>query len=898
MINISFDNPYLLLLLIPMLAFILVPYFIAIRRENKSKASTIALVLHTVIVLLVIFAVAGMSNTTVITETELYVLADLSHSTSDDIDLIDEYIAKTENELPRNSKMGVITFGKDYALHTPLGEEITSVRESTVDHSATDIVSALRYADSLFGESSIKRVVIITDGLSTDPEATGELIRVIGDMKANDVYIDAVYVDSNISNEIKEIQVSDVEFNPSTYIGHDTTVNVMLESTYDARAIVTLMRDGAVYSEKTEELIAGYNIVNFDIDADEEGEYDYSVTFTAVDDSSKYNNSISFTQVVNGKVNVLAVTSTEEDKLVIEALYGDSAVITSCVKPLPPKPTMKDPYPRPEKFVVPYTVEDLCYYDEIILYNVDVRDIDNCDTFLSSLDTVVSVFGKSLITAGNNQIQNKDDASLVALKNMLPVKFGNEDSDPKLYTLVIDSSRSMEFKNADFFVMAKKAAEYLLGMLNEDDYFAIIHFSGEVYPLAQPKQATKENITEALANLNAVEVTQGTMMGAALDAAFKMVSPLSYSDKQIMLISDGMSFEGGEVLHDDPVMSAEKLKANNITVSTLNTGNTEQDGIDTMKSIASAGGGNYYYAASSEELSGVMFSEIADDVTESVIEKETEVIVNKQTDSVLKGVDSLGSIYGYVYANPKASADTVLTVEYVRKGGSTADVPLYAYWSYGNGKVSTLTTVLDGAWVSDWQDESGIRFLSNILYTNTPTTRTDYPYTINIEFDGKNSHIEIIPTVLNPDATMTVKIIMPDGQEISEKLTFDSYRYFYKLETGKIGKYRVEIVYDLVTKSYPSTTVFDISYSPEYDSFTTYTPAVIHTFMRNNGNVFEDGDIKLEVDENKIATYVLRFTVPFLAAAAVLYIVDTVLRKLKWADIKSFFKIRKKGAKK
>ena len=204
MINISFDNPYLLLLLIPMLAFILVPYFIAIRRENKSKASTIALVLHTVIVLLVILAVAGMSNTTVITETELYVLADLSHSTSDDIDLIDEYIAKTENELPRNSKMGVITFGKDYALHTPLGEEITSVRESTVDHSATDIVSALRYADSLFGESSIKRVVIITDGLSTDPEATGELIRVIGDMKANDVYIDAVYVDSNISNEIKK----------------------------------------------------------------------------------------------------------------------------------------------------------------------------------------------------------------------------------------------------------------------------------------------------------------------------------------------------------------------------------------------------------------------------------------------------------------------------------------------------------------------------------------------------------------------------------------------------------------------------------------------------------------------------------------------------------------------
>ena len=53
MINISFDNPFLLLLLIPMLALVLVPYFIAIRKENKSRASSIALALHLVIVLLV-----------------------------------------------------------------------------------------------------------------------------------------------------------------------------------------------------------------------------------------------------------------------------------------------------------------------------------------------------------------------------------------------------------------------------------------------------------------------------------------------------------------------------------------------------------------------------------------------------------------------------------------------------------------------------------------------------------------------------------------------------------------------------------------------------------------------------------------------------------------------------
>ena len=64
--------------------------------------------------------------------------------------------------------------------------------------------------------------------------------------------------------------------------------------------------------------------------------------------------------------------------------------------------------------------------------------------------------------------------------------------------------------------------------------------------------------------------------------------------------------------------------------------------------------------------------------------------------------------------------------------------------------------------------------------------------------------------------------------------------------------------------------------------------------MRNNGNVFENEDIVLEVDESKIATYVLYFTVPFLVLAALLFVVDTIIRKLSWADIVSLFKKTKK----
>ena len=889
MININFDNPLLLLLLIPFVAIVIVPYCIAIRKENKTKASSIALITHLVIVLLVVLAAAGMSNITVITKTEVYVVADVSYSAEHTLDLVDEYIADIEKQLPKNAQMGVVTFGKNYRLHTELGAEITSVKDSKVNKSSTDLVSALRYTQNLFSEDSIKRIVVITDGMFTDPNSASTLVRMISDLKVNDVYIDAIYLDTSLSEDAREIQVSSVDFKETTYLGNETTADVLIESTFDTEIILSLAKNGAVCSEKAVKLVKGYNIVNFDLSTDQAGEFDYEISFVSRDDTSDKNNMIRFTQKVHEGLKILLVTGKKTDVDAVTALYGDRAEIDSYVQP---RAAGTNEFPT--LFNVPFTVEDLCQYDEIILSNVDVRTISNRDTFISSLDTVVSLFGKSLITVGNNQIQNKDDDSLKALEDLLPVRFGNDDSDPKLYTLVIDSSRSMEFRNFDYFRMAKASASYLLDMLNENDYFSIITFSGEVYNLIHPKQATAENIAEAIKAVNNLDVTQGTMIGSALDAALDVMAPLNFDDKQIMLISDGMSFEGGSVIYDDPIKSTKELKANNITVSALNAGNNEAAGVSTMKSIASAGGGNYYFCARSEDLKDIMFNEIADDVNQTEITAQSDIIINRPNDTVLEGIDAIPAINGYVYSKKKASADTVLSTIYTKAGGGTVDVPIYAHWAYGIGRVATLTTNLDGAWVSGWNDGDGLEFLSNIVDSNIPEQRINHPYTVNIEFDGRYSHIEIIPAIVNPDATMKISVIFPDESEVSKKLTFDSYRYFHKVETGNAGKYVIKTTYKWLTKTYESENVYTISYSPEYDSFTTGSPAVLHKIMRNNGNIYENSDVDFTIEDGKVATYVLKFTVPFLAIAAALYIADTIIRKLQWADIVSLFKKKKK----
>ena len=76
--SISFDEPLWLLLLIPLALGILIPWLIAIRRENRSHSAVASLVIHIIIAVLVTLSVAGTVITTVITETEVIVVADVS----------------------------------------------------------------------------------------------------------------------------------------------------------------------------------------------------------------------------------------------------------------------------------------------------------------------------------------------------------------------------------------------------------------------------------------------------------------------------------------------------------------------------------------------------------------------------------------------------------------------------------------------------------------------------------------------------------------------------------------------------------------------------------------------------------------------------------------------------
>ena len=306
--SISFANVYLLFLVIPLVALVTVPFALAVRSDNRNGHNIASLVLHLVMAALIAFAAAGTSIVTVITQTEVIVVADVSYSANKNLDTVDGYINELRKNLPRNSKMGIICFGKDYKMITELGGEIKSVKESGVDDTETNIGSALTYAGSLFGEDVIKRLVLISDGRQSDLRDSNSLKRISDELSNKGVRIDAMYLDDNLTESNREIQVSRAEFTKTAFLNKAERAVAYIDSSYAVNNVrITLYSDGEPLESRVESLSFGSNAISFNLPTSEEGSFNYEIRVEGLEeneDGCSFNNAYSFTQKVSGAVSV------------------------------------------------------------------------------------------------------------------------------------------------------------------------------------------------------------------------------------------------------------------------------------------------------------------------------------------------------------------------------------------------------------------------------------------------------------------------------------------------------------------------------------------------------------------------------------------------------------------
>lgn len=866
--SINFDNPWLLIIGIPLLLIVIVSFIIAVRKDNKTIHNVTSFVIHILIVILITLGLAKTSYERIITETNIYILADVSYSSNKNLDLIDEYINELEGNVPKNSKIGIVCFGKDYEVLTDVGEEIKSVKESKVDKSATNIYEALEFTATLFKDNVVKRIVIISDGEETKESS---IVSLVQNLSVENVYVDAIYVDNNLKEDDKEIQINEINYINSTYLNNEETVYAIIQANTTSKAYVKLYKDNELLKEKAVVFAKGYNSITFDLDTSIVGTFDYKLVVESDDDTSTYNNNYMFTQTVNEKLQMLFISSNNSDLEQAKELYGNSCVI--------------DAYVNNKN--VPYTIEQLSKYDEFVLSDIDIRTLNNYSQFIASIDTLVSKFGKSLITFGNTYIQNNyDDPTLSVLNNMLPVKFGNNENEDKLVTLCLDISRSME--QVDRLKIAKETACSILDNLDDDVMVLVIGFYGEVRTIHQQSPASeREVLKEKIRNL---EAYQGTFMGSALGYTYEAVTSLPYSKNEVILISDGLPY--GEQATSAKVM-VKKMADANIMLSTVHT--ISLDGGDLLKELASIGKGYYYYIKDVESVNGLVLNGVMNSLTDTILEaNESTVEVLLKKEVLVEGIDALPNILGLYNNTKKSSAKVILEATYTDITNTSYKIPLYSYWDYGNGVVSTFASTISGNWISKWDSDTlGTKALSNVSKANQPNERIDSAFIIETQSLGTNTLLNVVAPSLNVNSVLNVKVTNPDNSVVTKELTFNSENYVCELVTDLVGEYVVELTYQLGQTLYTSTYSFTISYLPEYNSFTIFEASNLYYMVSNNGQVSENGKLVLTNDNSNEQKYIYDFTSLFMIICVILAVVDVIVRKLTLNDIKALFRNKK-----
>lgn len=880
MSNINFDDPWLLLLGIPLIALVTIPFVIAVRRENKNLHNILAFVLHLLIVIAATLAFAGMSYDAMITETNVYVLADVSHSSSNNLAVVDGYVQSVEKSLPKNSKMALVAFGRNYQLLSDMGQAPVSVTTADkVDTSATDIASAMRYVGNLFDDDVIKRIVVITDGRETT--GNDRLSAVVTQLKEADIYIDVIYLDNNLAEDVNEIQLSDVQYTASTFLGKPEQAQLWINCNNDGqtRVYIELACDGKTESFANV-LYKGENIISVPLNTEQAGTFEYTITVrpdAAASDTSAYNNACLLTQTVSENVKTLFIGGSLRDITAGRKIYGTENVryISDAAQ-------------------VPCSVEELCVYDELVLCNFDIRTLADSTQFVSSLNSVVSQFGKTLTTYGNTFVQDdevNDSSALQTLGGMLPVNVGNSERDARLMVILLDISTSTNFSSR--LEIIREATEKLLDTMDESDKIMVIGFSGDnKYLQTLTEVKNREKILNAISNY---ECRNGTYLRGGLDVAYEELMKQKYHRRELVIISDGIF---NSYVEDDRycIELAEKMSASNIVVSALGV-YVAQDEVSLLEKLvknSEANGKGYYKGIQTQEDVDYAIGDIVEQMQQTRIEGDRyELSLQRPQQDVLYGVDSLASVGGFWYSSAKSGVEPIVTAKYWRDKTYSLDVPIYATWEYGNGSVSCFLSDIASDWTDAWSmddsEKNETTFLANITSSMIPDEQIDSPFLVSPETDGNTTTVYVTTSSFRSDAKLSVTLTAPDGTTDTQTMFFDTSRYLCSFNTEAVGRYRVHVVYDYAALHYEIDRSFEISYYQEYDAFTSYNVASLYRIISENGEVSLDGKLKMDNSDSATRSYTFSFVVPLMAACAALFVLDIIVRMLRWKDIRSLF---------
>lgn len=911
--RIVFSYPWLLLLLIPAIAFTLLPYFRLSKKYRRTRNRIASIVLHLTALTLAIFALSGLhfDYTVPNDKNELVLLVDVSQSEEESAQKRDNLVETILHDSQFDGyKVGVVTFGFDQEYAVPLTYEVEGAFDSYLaaplpDVSATNVADALRYAKDLFEYPQTAKIILISDGKETDDEALNAIRSIVSQgTKVDTAYVPSVY-------DGTEVQITGVglpKYHVST--NKQCVIDVTLSSNAQMYATVELSDNGVVDQTTGVQSVVLSNMqqtISFKhvFTTDELHELSFKVTVNK--DGLTHNNVYTSYLYIEEYTKILIVERTQGLSTQFVSELNAEQYFDITTKTI----TSED---------LPMTVEELQVYDQVIFNNVGGLDLKSRPGFVEALEKYVRECGGGLFTLGGNKedgktanAYNRSELYGTTYQKMLPVEAINY-TPPIAVMIIIDRSGSMGDNGSgdSYLEWAKAGAVSCLEALSERDYVGIMTLDSKYDVVLGLTPKTKKEEIEAA--INSIDTAEGaTQPAASIERAGFLLSAQEVDKRHIIMVTDGQV----------PTAEHERAKTNieenyknaGITFSVVAVGVTEGTSTFTsMKTLTDAGHGSTI-AAEGSELVTAMYNELKQDAIRETNEDEPFYpIVPDITSPLVQGLTTvrdekgnhqlnvqLGGFYG---VKARANADVLLQGPF--------GVPLYAQWKYGKGTVGSFMSDLNGVWTGDFMKrEYAGGFVEQVVKNLMPTenirpndisvnlTQDNYLRAMSVYTELDTSKGEYIKGEI---AYLSEKNVLPVSLNEVTSLTEDSFYYVRTALTAennyshckfvikRAGVYKITLVKYAAdgTELEKYETYQSFSYSEEYDAFgqAKVPPKELMETLANRGGgmAVEDLNDPWEVFEGFVTelerTYDPRIIAMILVI--VLFLLDVAVRKFKF----------------
>ena len=720
-----FTEPWLLLILPAVWAFVLM----VARRGSRTvpgRQHRQAVASRLLVVTLLGSALANPLLVRPVDEISVYFVVDRSASISNEArQAQDTFIEDAINT--SGASTGVLVFGADSRVDTPLGRDRSGVQISTtIDGSATDLAAALQAVASLLPTEGSRRVVVLSDGVPTQ----GDARTAARELAEDGIAVDIVQLDSNRS---ADVLVEQVELPTSARQGDQVPVTILMRSNTTTAGELTITSSTSEPMVVPVDLVSGLNEVTVSVPATTSGVLSVSATLQADTDSEPLNNSAEGLTRVLGPASVLIVEGRigEGDELSRALVAG--GITTDIITSIP-------------------TESDLLLYDALVLVNVPAPDVQASQMIAAYVED----FGRGLLIIGGDQSYGMGGYGGSPLESVLPVQSSPEDlvrRQPVAEVFVIDTSGSMGAchcnggSSAEGGVnktdISRAGANLAIEALEDSDMVGVVAVSsGTDWVLPLGPKPSSEVAAEALGGLHAEGDTE---IANGLQAALDELDGIDNALKHIVLFTDGWDPNDNGLL---PM--AREIADQGITLSVLGTG--EGPGT-TLQRMAAVGGGRYYPGADLNSIPEIFVEETLT-VSRNLVE---EGVFSPLLGSPSRITDTLSespALLGYVLTKPKGTAAVPLLIG--------QDDPLLATWQRGLGRATAWTSDATSRWSASWVTWDGyVDFWGAVVRDLLPAGRDNPPEVqvadgeLGIRFDAGE-----VPL----DAVGIARVRLPNGE--------------------------------------------------------------------------------------------------------------------------------------